>query len=282
MKYHKIDEQTLSGFKSAIDGIDSETIKHAFFSNYLACLVLLKLNDSDCKHLFAGHIDKTLRKYPGNAPDIMYWAKALFYPDNTLKRLRFGHVEVLEKESGRILDSRVIKTMNVLITDPKRIDWSFACTNLALLKHRFELNSSYFDNIVYGLYKWDEISEGRRRSVVSKSFAYLMQSDSKSNLLNKMRSVAQQTATHFDSIIGGLFMKIVAYKKLFEDECVSTGEVASTSNAILNLSNDNKEQTPMQKWDVTSPIGSKIPNRFRKRKFKPVAIKVPEHMKGNK
>jgi hypothetical protein len=35
MKYHKIDEQTLSGFKSAIDGIDSETIKHAFFSNYL-------------------------------------------------------------------------------------------------------------------------------------------------------------------------------------------------------------------------------------------------------
>ena len=38
----------------------------------------------------------------------------------------------------------------------------------------------------------------------------------------------------------------------------------------------------MQRWDVTSPIGSKIPNRFRKRKFKPVAIKVPEHMKGNK
>lgn len=282
MKVFKIYEQTFSNFKNELYGMNADSIKHAFFSNYLACLILLKLNYPHCKTLFQGHIDVKLRRYPKKSPDIMFWGKALFYPDDTLKNINYGHLDVLEKEAGRILDSRVVKTMSVLIADPKRIDWVFTCTNLALLKHRFDLNSTYFDNIVYGLYKWDEISESRRRSLVSKAFIYLQQSDNKSNLLAPLRSVTTKSATALDSIIGGLFMKVIGYTKLFEDETISTGEIA-TNNAILGLLDNENKPTPMQKWDlgVDSNIGSKIPSRFRKRKFKPVLIKVPEHMKGS-
>jgi len=211
-------------------GMDSSQVKNAFFANYLAALVMLRLQDLKGLMLVNDPSHIRLTKFTGNMSDLCFWGRALFYPEDALvkKNLQFGHADLLAKESGRIFDAQIEKIMKTVLTSPDQINWSEAVAKLVLLRHRYELNSSLFDKITRSLHKWDSLNEGAKRKAVGDSFMYLMQSDNKSSLLSRMRELAGNTMRND---IQAAAMKMVSFSRIKEDgEAVAAGGGTSAGN----------------------------------------------------
>lgn len=210
-------------------GMDSTQVKNAFFSNYLAALVMLRLQDLKGLLLVNDPQHIKLTKFSGNISDLCFWGRALFYPEDALvkKNLQFGHADILAKESGRIFDAQIEKIMKTVLTPPEQVNWNETVAKLVLLRHRYELNSSLFDKITRSLHKWDSLNEGAKRKAVGDSFMYLMQSDSKSALLGRLRELAGNTMRND---IQAAAMKLVSFSRLKEDGDVSAGGGTSAAN----------------------------------------------------
>lgn len=227
---------TLSKLKGATD----EKIKNAFFANYLSALILLRLQDLKGLMLINDPAHAKLSKFSANMSDLNFWARALFYPMTTdvKNRLAHGHAQILAHDSGRILDARIQKIMKVPLTNPAQVDWDDTVSALLLLKHRYELQSTYFNNITYALHKWNNIRDTEKTRAINQAFMYLMQSDPHSNLISRIRSLSGSSMING---IADIAQKIIGFRKLNEDGEgggdaggeVSTSEIATKDNAII-------------------------------------------------
>lgn len=231
-----------------------EKVKNAFFANYLAALVMLKLQDLKGLMLINDQSHSKLTRFSANMSDVNFWGRALFYPTapEVKTRLAFGHDKVLAKEAGRVMDSRIQKMMKVPMTAPDQVDWDDTIGALLLLKHRFGLQSSYFNNITYALHKWSSISDSQKKRAVNQAFMYLMQSDPQSAIISRIRSLAGST------MVTGLVdvaQRIVGFAKLKEDgegggaapsAGTSTANIGSTGggNAIIDGKGAGSAGTP--------------------------------------
>lgn len=297
-----------------LNGAGYDDVKNAFFSNYLASLVLLKLQDLKGLMLINDSGNAKLTRFSNNMSDLNFWAKVLFYPaDPQIKnRLQHGHAAVLEKESGRVMDSRIQMLMKVPTTAPNAINWNEVVASMLLLKHRYELNSSYFNKIILSIHNWDQLSDSARKKTISDCFMFLMQSDPKSALLARMREL--NTGSMLSRTLGDLAMKVIGFKKMMEDGeggdagggATSTGNIGTDGgNAIVGANSGiapisrpevgnqpelrlPKSQTKMFKTSTGIQTtrkgkfifkGNKIIKK-RTKKFEPIKFKAPEWMKS--
>ena len=217
-----------------LQGATDVRVKNAFFANYLAALVLLRLQDLEGLMVINDPGHSKLTKFSNKMSDLNFWGRALFYPtEKEVKdRLAAGHDKILAKDAGKVVDARVQKMMKVPMTSPDQINWDDAVGSLLLLKHRFDHNSSYFNNVVSTVHKWDSAKDTEKKRAVNQVFMYLMQSDPQSEILPRIRALSSST------MVTGLTkvaQKIVGFKKLTEDGAAaagtSTGAIASTSGA---------------------------------------------------
>ena len=281
-----------------LQGMDSYGVKNAFFANYLAALVMLRLQDLKGLLLVNDPTHAKLAKFGPNMSDVNFWGRALFFPNDPLvkKNLQHGHADILNIDAGRVLQSRIEKTMKVLLTPPDQINWQEVCGSMVLLRHRFELNSSLYDRTLKSLFKWDSLSSGARRRAVGDSFLYLMQADPKSSLLSRMRELSGSTMVND---IAAAAMKIVSFSRLREDgegaaiAGTSAASIGSTSNAIIDSSPSEQEAAlsntmkfnKLSNHQVDSKEGAeKQDKRIKKRvrRFKAIKFKAPAHFKSSK
>lgn len=233
-----------------LKGASYDKVKNAFCANYLAALILLKIQDLRGLAIINDKAHAKLTSFSPAMSDINFWGRALFFSnDKDVKhRLLTGHGDFLADESGRISIQRVHKLMAVPTTDPDHVDWADTTAAMILLRHRFTLRSSYFDKIVRALYKWDDISDSSKQKAINDSFMYLMQSDPESALLSRMRSLSNSTMINTVDTISAI---VTGFKRLHEDgegggdaggAVTVTANIGSVNN-IVTLGN-NQQANP--------------------------------------
>jgi hypothetical protein len=220
-----------------LQGATADTVKNAFFANYLGALILLRLQDFHGLMLINDPGHSKLTRFSQKMSDLNFWGRAMFYPNEreVKSRLAFGHDKILAVEAGRVMDARIQKMMKVPLTNPEMIDWNDTIGAMLLLKHRFSLNSSYFNNIVYALHKWDSASDTVKKRAINQAFMYLMQSDPKSGIMPRLRALSSKSMI---TGIANIAQKIIGFKKINEDEGggagTSVGGIATGDNAIVS------------------------------------------------
>lgn len=288
-----------------LKGKSNEQVKNAFFANYLAGLLLLKIQDFKGLRLINDKQNSSLQRFTASMSDVNFWGKALFYPeDPTVQAMLLpNHAELLKVESHKLTKMSVKNIIDVLHTSPEQINWGEVYARLILLRHRFAVQSSHFDRILRALVKWDDISEIHRKYTVSVALQYLMQADQKSALIPRLRELS--TSTLFTTGLE-LVSKLIGFKKLTEDGegggdgGTSAGNIASTdsssTNNIIsqpefNCQQNNwmggiyklKKMAPYQvtrKKKITFKDGKIVLKRPKK--FKALKFKAPEFLKIKK
>ena len=222
-----------------LQGMTYENVKNSFFANYMAALVLLRVQDLKGLMIINDPSHSRLSRFSDNMSDVNFWGRALFYPnEHEIKTRLVGYESALGTNAAKIVDSRIQQIMKVPLTSPEQINWDIVISSLILLKQRFALNSSYFNNIVNVLYKWNSISDSGKKRALNQVFMYLMQSDPKSKILDRIRTLSNSTMVNG---INRAAQRIIGFKKLTEDgeggdggdSGTSVGSIAGT-NAIVN------------------------------------------------
>ena len=150
-------------------GATAEQVKNAFFANYLAALILLKLQDLKGLMLINDHRSVMLTKFTNTMSDVNYWGRAMFFPSEHEVRDLLGEIEaeLLRAHAKRVTLSRVQRIMRVPLTSPDAIDWDETLAAILLLATVFNLRSSYFISITRALHRWDVLNPGAQQKAVS-------------------------------------------------------------------------------------------------------------------
>ena len=282
--------------------VDHEMVKNAFFANYLAALLLLKIQDLKGLMLINDRSHANLTSFSPTMSDLNFWGRALFYSnDSDVKnRMKDGEADLLYREAKVVSATRVQKIMRVPLTAPDSVDWQDTVAALLLLKMRFKIQSTHFNNIVRILYNWESINIASKQKAINDSFMYLMQSDQQSCLLPRLR--VQSTAILANKI-QSVSQRIVSFSKITEDGegggdavgATSTGNIAS--NSIVNpTDNDGNSQDlgGLFKLIKRSPnqVEKKKKSKFtirngkiivkKAKNFDPIKFKAPDFLKPTK
>lgn len=240
-----------------LQGATYEKVKNSFFANYLAALVMLKLQDLKGLMMINDPSHSKLSRFSDKMSDVNFWGRAMFYPnEHEIKtRLVFGHDKILAKNAIKVLDARIQKMMKVPLTAPEQVNWDDTIGALLLLKHRFGLNSSYFNSIVNALYRWDEINDTEKKRALSQAFMYLMQSDPQSKMVGRVRSLSSSSMLNG---IGRIAQKIIGFRKLSEDgegggDATSTSAIAS--NAIISGKGNGSQSSACEPQNIQDVLG---------------------------
>jgi hypothetical protein len=277
-------------------------VKNAFFANYLAALLMLKIQDLKGLMLINDRSHANLTKFSPSMSDLNFWGRALFYSNDAdvKNRMRDGEASILYKEAGMVSTPRIQKIMKVPLTAPDHVDWADTIAALLLLKHRFSIRSTYFDSIVRTLHNWESINIGSKQKAINDSFMYLMQSDPHSCLLPRLR--VQSTATLANKL-QSVAQRIVSFTRINEEGegggdsvgAISTGNIAS--NSIVNpTDNDGNSQDLGGLFKLIK----RSPNQVEKKKkskytirngkiivkkaknFDPIKFKAPDFLRPKK
>lgn len=288
---------------SKINKLSIDDIKNSFFANYLAGLLILKMQDLDGLLLLNDPLHSKLTKFNNDMSIINYWGRILFYSIEPEIKFRLtGNISSdlydLRKD---ISDFKIQNMLNVFLLPYEEINWSECIANLALLQHQLKLNSSYANFLIKGLASWDCLPEIGKQSLLTKSFMYLLQSDNNSKLLPNIERLNNK------SMLYGLKnIKPISFTKLKEDGegAISSGEIGSTNGAESNTDNfiinppgfNNTNETDEEKDLSTqfylkklSPYQlGKLSKKIIKngkiivkkvKKFNILKFKAPEHLK---
>lgn len=199
-----------------LNHMSDREVKNSFFANYLASLIMLRLQDLKGLMMINDHAHSKLTTFTPEMSELNFWGMALFYPDHKDVKARISNAayNVLSHESGMINHARIHKIMTVPLTNPESVDWEEVNHSLALMKDRFDMKSSYFNNLQYAIAKWDSLGNGEKKRAVNQAFTYMMQADPKSELLDRFRELSSNA---FLKGLGSIAMKIVNHHRIKED-----------------------------------------------------------------
>lgn len=216
-----------------LQGASAEVVKNGFFANYLAALVLMRLQDLKGLMLINDPAHVNLTSFTDKMSDLNFWAKALFFPNDTLvtQRMITGQSNMLNAVSRQIVATRKMSTVKNVLSNPESLNWEEICAELLHYENVYQIHSTYFNSLLRVLYKWDDVTEINKRKAIYDAFMYLMQSDPRSALLPRLRELANKTMT---SNCGGVAMKVVNVCKINEDDGggTSTGNIASGDSSV--------------------------------------------------
>jgi hypothetical protein len=173
-----------------LKGVTDEKIKNAFFANFLAGLLMLRVQDLAGLKMINDSRHADLKQFGGGSmSDINFWGRAMFCPDSPeLKNLMAaGTDEKLLKVGAKISKERVKKLLKIPTTNPEHINWNDTVAALALFKHCYGLKSSWFDHILVAIHKWDTLSVANKHKAFGDALLYLMQADADGKLLQRLR-----------------------------------------------------------------------------------------------
>jgi len=284
-----------------LKGATFNSVTNAFLANYVAALLMMKLQDLKGLILINDVSHSKLTKFSPQMSDVNFWGLALFYPlhPEVKNRMAPGEAELLAAESKHIQHTRIQAMMKVPLSAPSEVHWMEVCASLIALKHRYRITSSYYRNMLATILHWDQVSDNVKKKAVNNSFMYLMQADPHSHLLPRMRALS---TTLLVKGIGSVATRIVSFKKIVEDGAISTGNIASSSqnsNAIVRgpsspIPTANSDAVTqgvfkldkMSKEQITKKgkyifRDNKIVKK-RKQKFKARKFKAPEAAKKTK
>ena len=219
-----------------LTGANHITVRNAFFANYVAAMLLLKLQDLKGLMLINDHHHSMLTKFSPTMSDLNFWGRSMFYANDAdvKNRMNKDEAKILAGFSKYITTSRIQKIMKVPLTAPDSVDWNEAIAALKLAQNTFGLQSSYFNSIVRTLYNWDKANIGSKQKAINDTLMFLMQSDPSAKVIPHLRKLSNLVMT---GKLISVAQRIVGFIK--EDGeggdggATSTANVAS-SNAILS------------------------------------------------
>jgi len=287
-------------------------VKNAFFANYAAALVLLKLQDLRGLELINDHGHADLVKFSPHMSDLNFWARALFKADDKEVKARLKPEATVElvKVAKHVNDSRLKKILKVPLTAPDAVNWNEALGAILMLHYAVRAQSSYFTSIIRALHKWDSLNNAGKLKAINDALLFLMQSDDDSKVIPHLRKLSNLVAT---KKYGVAAQKMIGFSKLNETDvgggAVSAAAIGSAQNAILDPRRKNvNSQTGWHdtKQDLDKDLGGlyrlrrqspsddktvkrgkytirngKIIKRME-RKFIAKKFKAPEHLKPKK
>ncbi len=184
---------------------------------------------------------------------------------------------------------------------PEQINWTEVVASLYLFRHRFGLNSSYYDKVLRALARWDSIADVAKEKAVYDSFMYLMQADSKSGLLSRLRDLTGKSMLVGFAELARKVTNIVRLKEprngIFEDDGgaaagTSAGNIANgdgavgSGNSIIDQLGSDMGNNVLEPYQFLSMKKKKGANgekfekiKKRERKFKLIKFKAPSSAK---
>lgn len=241
-----------------LDGANHVTVRNAFFANYVAAMLLLKLQDLKGLMLINDHHHSMLTKFSPNMSDLNFWGRSMFYSNDAdvKNRMSKDEAKILSGFAKYITTSRIQKIMKVPLTSPDSVDWNEAIAALKLAQNTFGLQSSYFNSIVRTLYSWDKANVGSKQKAVNDTLMFLMQSDPSAKVIPHLRKLSNLVMT---GKLVSVAQRIVGFIK--EDGeggdgggATSTANVAS-SNAIISPTVNSQTGADVSKPDMNSVLG---------------------------
>jgi len=216
-----------------LNGACHVSVRNAFFANYCAALLLLKIQDIKGLMLINDRSHVALTKFSPTMSDLNFWGRTMFYSKDHEIKARLGDEEskILAAFSANVSASRVLKFMKIPITAPDHIDWDDVIASLLLIKTVFKLQSSYFNNIVRVLHKWDSCNSSRKQHAINDALMFLMQSDQSSKIVPHLRKLSNLIMLQN---IKSNAQKVIGFSKLTEDGEATGTENFGTTNAILS------------------------------------------------
>jgi hypothetical protein len=226
-----------------LKGASARDVRNAFAANYVAALLFLKLQDLSGLKLINDHGHSNLTKFSSTMSDLNFWGRALFYSNDAdvKSRMKEDEAKVLSKAAAKVSAARVQKIMKVPLTAPDAVNWNEALGAILLLQYTFTLQSSYFNGIIRTLHKWESVSASAKQKAINDALMFMMQSDSSSCLIPHLRKLSNLVSI---APINAVAQRIVSFAKLNETDAggaVSTGAVASGSNAIVTPNSANSQ-----------------------------------------
>lgn len=218
-----------------LNHMSDREVKNAFFSNYLASLIMLKLQDLKGLMMINDREHSKLTGFDPNMSELNFWGMAMFYPQqkDVQARISQAAVRILTHESGMINDARIHKIMMVPLTNPESVDWEETIHSLHLMKDRYDMQSSMFNRLLLAIARWDDLGASQKKKAVNDAFTYLMQADPKSELLSRFRELSSSALLKG---IGSVAMKLVNHHRLKEDDGGGGGEgVVATGTSAANI-----------------------------------------------
>jgi hypothetical protein len=294
-----------------LNGADHVDVRNAFFANYVAALMMLKLQDIQGLMVVNDHHHSALTKFSPTMSDLNFWGRAMFYADDTdiKNRMKAEEAKILAKAAAKVKQARVQSMMKVPLSSPEMINWNEVIGATLLLQHTFNLKSSYFNSIMRAIYKWDTINVSAKQKAINDTLMFLMQSDQSSAVIPHLRKLSNLVMAS-PKQLNSVAQKIVSFVKLKEDDgggaTVASGAGGTsaanigTTNAILNPSgsctSQNGQQPAVQsglgglyKLMKMSPMQVSKKGRFtiragklikkKVKSFKPKKFKAPDFLK---
>ena len=180
---------------SILRGMSHDGICNAFFSTFLASLLLLKSGDKKAASILHDATNAKLKKYTKTMSPLTFWGLALFYPDHKDVKLHLDPYvfKELNKTAKRIIVSRIKKIVEPISSGHNLVqDWHMQRQNMDLLTLRLENSSDNINIIKDGITNWDDLALGDRNTVVSKVFYFLLQGAPTSPLLPRIRALSNR------------------------------------------------------------------------------------------
>jgi hypothetical protein len=280
-----------------INGKNCTEVFNAFFANYLASLILLRLQDLRGLMLINDKPNSKLTRFSSTMSEVNFWGRVIFYPDSEVRsRMLNQQAEILKAMTSPITTVRIQQIMRVPLTAPDQVDWGDVVSSLILLKRRLTYHSSYFDSITYAIYNWDTVSDVVKRKAINNCFLFLLQSDPNSKLTNWFRSRSSDLML---KDVMASSQKLIRFSRITEDEGggdsggssnaivnpTMTGEIASTTNSETDLGGlfklvklSSNQVTKKNKFSIRN---GKILVK-RKKNFNPKKFKAPDFLKAVK
>lgn len=265
-------------------GLDAQQVKNAFFANFLSGVLLHKLQDLPGLALLNDHTNAKLAGFTGTMTDITFWGRALFNPTDPLvaHAMQPGQAAELEVASSKISTDRSQQLISTVMQAPDEIAWPELMVTLVLLKHRFELNSSYFDKLVAGLFGWDKLTTVGKQQLLNTAFMYLTQADANSRLLARLGELNNCSMLHQ---LGQ--QRVVSVCNLAEEgeaagtstANIASGDAPAITNSIISRFGPDNDMagvmTPkdLAPWQADGKAAKR--SKLRKRNFKLVKFKKP-------
>jgi hypothetical protein len=204
---------------SSLKNMSAFQIANAYVANYVAALVLIRAEDTRALQLLNDKSHVKLNSFSNNMSRPNFWGFMVFNSNvpNAKKLMPPGAASELAKNAGRIVDSRRVKLQTYTTMKDNQIDWTDASYSIKLLKVRFNLTQSNLDNIANGIYSWESLDEMAKGDLLQNSFLYLMQSDSQSDLLPRLRLLTNKKFLTVNSVISTIGQKLNKVFRLGED-----------------------------------------------------------------
>lgn len=181
-----------------LSNLSAQHVIGAFLANYLAALLLMRMHDVEGARLIRDPVGARLTGLQANMSDPNFWTYVALFPRDKHVRARLGSAEAekLYTMAGWVSTGGAKKAAQLLQTPPDLVNWEQAYYTLALMKDRFNVNSTFLNRVAPVMRTWARRSSVEQSMALSNTFQYLLQSDPNSKLLPRLRDLAQGELTH--------------------------------------------------------------------------------------